>query len=172
MLKAFKNQLKQMSMDPADSFTEHLRRRVGSRQAVRLHEQPLRNMILVMPEMLLQIRAWMDEPGMSAELRRLQGFVLTYLYHPKDILPEGHNGLFGYLDDAFLVSLAFRRTLTERRGLGYDSSMERELAEQLPEWLKHTREVIPREAEQVEHMLDELLIGKTRLYEEVMDGVR
>lgn len=171
MLRAFKSQLELMAMDPADSFTEHIRRRVGSRKAARLHEQPLRNMILVMPEMLTQIGAWMAEPGMSAELRRLQGFVLTYLYHPKDFLPEDHNGLFGYMDDAFLVSLAFRRTLTERRGLGYDSSMERELAEQLPDWLKHAREVIPREAEQVENMLDELLLGKTRLFEEVMVGV-
>jgi hypothetical protein len=42
----------------------------------------------------------------------------------------------------------------------------------LPEWLKHAREVIPREAEQVERMLDELLMGKTRLYEEVVGGVR
>ena len=170
MLRAFKNQLKLMAMDPADSFTEHLRRRVGASEAAR-HEQPLRNMILVMPEMLTQIRVWMEEPGMSAELLRLQGFVLTYLYHPRDILPEGHNGLFGYLDDALLVSLAFERTLTERRGLGYDSSMEREMAQQLPDWLKHVYEVIPREAEQVELMLNELLLGKTRLFDEVMVGV-
>jgi len=171
MLKAFKSQLKMMAMDPSDSFTELLRRRVGDQEAAR-YEQPLRNMILVMPDMLVQIRAWMAEPGMSAELRRLQGFVLTYLYHPRDFLPEDHNGLFGYLDDAFLASLTFQRTLTERRGLGYDSSLERELAEQLPDWLKHVREVIPREAEQVESMLDELLMGKTRLYEDVMGGVR
>jgi len=171
MLRAFKSQLKLMAMDPADSFTELLRRRVGSSDVLR-HEQPLRNMILVMPEMLTQIRAWMEEPGMSAELRRLQGFVLTYLYHPRDILPEGHNGLFGYLDDAFLVSLAFQRTLTERRGLGYDSSMEREMAEQLPGWLESVREVIPREARQVELMLEELLLGKSRLFEDVMGGVR
>ena len=171
MLRAFKNQLKLMAMDPADSFIEHLSRRGGEADAAR-HEQALRNMILMMPEMLTQIRAWMVEPGMSAELRKLQEFVLTYLYHPKDIIPEDHNGLFGYLDDALLVSLAFQRTLTERRGLGYDSSMEREMAEQLPDWLKHAREVIPREAEQVERMLDELLLGKTRLFEDVMGGVR
>lgn len=171
MLKAFKNQLKLMAMDPADSFAELLRRRVGAQEAA-LCEQPLRNMILVMPDMLVQIRVWMVEPGMSDELRRLQGFVLTYLYHPKDFLPEDHNGLFGYLDDAFLASLAFQRTLTERRGLGYDSSMEREIAEQLPDWLKHVREVIPQEAEQIERMLDELLTGKTRLYEDIMGGVR
>jgi len=171
MLRAFKNQLKAMAMDPKDSFTELLRRRVGVKEAAR-HEQPLRNMILVMPDMLEQIRAWIDEPGMSAVLRRLQGFVLTYLYHPRDFLPEDHNGLFGYLDDAFLVSLAFQRTLAERRGLGYDSSLERGLSEQLPDWLKHVRAVIPREAEQVECMLDEILMGKTRLYEDVMGGVR
>ena len=171
MLKAFKNQLKQMSMDPADSFAELLRRRVGASK-VSQHEQPLRNMILVMPDMLAQIKAWIEEPGMSADLRRLQGFVLTYLYHPKDILPEDSNGLFGYIDDAFLVSLAFQRTLAERRGLGYDSSLERELAGQLPDWLKHAREVIPREAEQVVLMFNELITGKTRLYEEVMGGDR
>ena len=171
MLRAFKSQLKQMSLDSTDPFTILLHRRVGASHVAR-HEQPLRNMILVMPEMLTQIRAWMDEPGMSAELRRLQGFVLTYLYHPKDILPEDHNGLFGYLDDAFLVSLAFQRTLTERRGLGYDSSIEREMAAQLPDWLEHVREVIPREARQVEHMLEELLLGKNRLFEDVMGAVR
>ncbi|MEK7388440.1 MAG: YkvA family protein [Elusimicrobiota bacterium] len=171
MLRAFKSQLKLMAMDPTDAFADHLRRRVGAQEAIR-HEQPLRNMILVMPEMLMQIRAWMEEPGMSTELRRLQGFVLTYLYHPRDILPEEHNGLFGYLDDAFLVSLAFRRTLIERRGLGYDSSLERELVEQLPDWLRHVREVIPQEAGQIEGMLDELLMGKTRLYEDVMARAR
>lgn len=167
MLRAFKNQLKLMSTDPTDLFLNHLRRRVGASEAAR-HEQPLRNMILVMPEMLTQIRAWMEEPGMSDELLKLQGFVLTYLYHPRDILPEDHNGLFGYLDDAFLVSLAFNRTLAERRWLGYDSSMEREMADQLPGWLEHAREAIPREAAQVEQMLEELLSGKTRLFENVM----
>ena len=38
--------------------------------------------------------------------------------------------------------------------------------------LKHVREVIPREAEQVELMLEELLLGKTRLFQDVMGGVR
>ena len=38
----------------------------------------------------------------------------------------------------------------------------------MPDWLKQAREVMPQEAEQLERMLDDLLMGKARSYEDVI----
>jgi len=168
MLRALKSQLTQLAEDPLDPFSEQIRRRIGPREAVR-YTKALRSFVLVMPELIAQIRAWLEGPAISPAMKRLHGFLLTYLYHPADFLPEGSTGLFGYLDDAYLVGSAYLRTMeqmdhAERRAL---PNLD-DLCPQVSEWLEQIRQLLPKETERMERMLDEILQGKTKEFRELL----
>lgn len=167
MLMDLKDKLKKLAADRRDPFARLLRARVGAKEA-RRRERPLRNMVLMMPELLGQLRVWMTEPEMRADLRGVHGFILSYLYHPEDILPEKGQGLFGFLDDAFLVALAFQRALAERRARGLDCALDSDADLQVAGWLEHARAVIPLETAQVQGMLDDLLDGRTLRFHEAL----
>ncbi len=154
MLKALKNQLKLLSMDPKDPFTSEIRRRVGPREAVHL-EDPLRHMVLHLPEMIAQIRRWSSASDISQETKRLHEFILAYLYNPSDFLPEKTLGLFGYLDDAYVVASAYQRTAqsddwAELKPLVDDVG----LSIRVPDWMAMARELLPHETARIEQMLD------------------
>ena len=168
MLHALKTQLTTLAADPRDPFAANIRQRVGATEAVH-YTKPLRNMILVMPELIAQVRAWMDQPAMPTRLKRLHGFLLSYLYHPKDFLPEGSNGLFGYLDDAYLAGSIYIRTMHQldhqrRRVL----PNLKDLAEQMATWLALTKQVLPAETQRIEQLLDEVIDGRTETFQQLM----
>ena len=153
MLKALRNQLQAMAKDPNDPFTAFIRKRVGVREALRF-EGPARKMILAMPSMIAQIRAWSDESSQPLEIKKMQSFALAYLYNPTDFLPEKTTGLFGYLDDAYLVASVFQKTievvpLAGLRPMEEDVLLKRSVAE----WLDLTRELIPDESSQIDQIL-------------------
>jgi uncharacterized membrane protein YkvA (DUF1232 family) len=156
MLKALNHQLQALAKNPQDSFTATVRKRVGAREALRF-EGPLRKMILAMPAMIAQIHTWSDESGQPYEIKKLQSFALAYLYNPTDFLPEKINGLFGYLDDAYLVASVFQKTIEEipqagLQPLGEDVLLKRDVIE----WLDLTRELIPAESVQIDQMLERI----------------
>ena len=154
MLKAFESQLQTMAKDPHDSFTATIRKKVGTREAV-LYEGMLRKMILAMPAMITQIRIWSDESGQPHEVTKLQSFALAYLYNPTDFLPEKTNGLFGYLDDAYLVARVFQKTIEEIPQAGLAPWEEDVLLKtNVADWLDLTRKLIPEVSFQIDHMLD------------------
>lgn len=171
MLEELKSRLKDLSTDPKDPFLRLLRKRAGAEAAAR-HERPLRNMVLMMPEMLGGLRRWMTDPSASPQVKRLHGFLLSYLYHPGDLLPEAGHGLFGYLDDALLVCLVFRRAAAERRARGLDCRLQSGAEQQVSSWVSHAQEVLPREAEALNGILEELEQGRTRLFEEALGAAR
>src|SRR5690349_2313879 len=110
MLKALREQLKLLAANPKNHYTSIIRRLAGPREAVH-YEQPLRRMILAMPDMIILLRNWTDESGLPARVRRLRGFVMEYLYNPNDFLSVRSSGLFEYLDDAYLVVRAYQLIL-------------------------------------------------------------
>ena len=54
-----------------------------------------------MPDMIAQVKSWSNDFRIPSKEKKLHGFMLTYLYHPVDFLPESGKGLMGYLDDAY-----------------------------------------------------------------------
>lgn len=168
MLQALKSQLTQLAEDPRDPFSEQIRRRIGPKEAVH-YTKDLRSLILVMPELIAQIRAWLEEPAMPPAVKRLHGFLLTYLYHPADFLPEGSTGLFGYLDDAYFVGSAYLRTMEQM-----DHAARRtlpnlnDLRPQVSKWLEQARQLLPEETGRIERMLNEILQGKTKEFRELL----
>jgi len=155
MLKALRNQLKLMAVDPNDPFTSTIRKLVGAREAVR-YEGPLRRMILAMPCMITQIRGWFSDSQSPAASRRLHGFAMVYLYSPKDLLPEHRLGLFGYLDDAYLVAKVYHRSLSAPGSTGLTPFPEDEkLSQEVPQWIGLANQFLPEVTAAIDRMLDE-----------------
>ena len=155
MLGAF-NHLKLLARDPQDPFTDRIRKLVGAREAV-FYEDPLRRMIMAMPDLITHIRAWTDVAGSPSPLRRLHEFALAYLYNPADFLPEKNHGLFGYVDDAYLVACVYDRTTHETEWAGIKPYTETPvLARDVPTWVETTRRLLPKITAKIDGMLDEL----------------
>jgi len=85
--------------------------------------------------------------------------LLTYLYHPTDFLPESDWGLFGYLDDAYLVGRIYLDTLRTMSDSPASLPNVEEFGEAVPPWLESARRVIPAEAAKIDLLLNELRAG-------------
>ena len=168
MLYAFKQQLKEVAKNRNEEFLGHIRSRVSS-EKVDATAEALRNLIVVMPDMIAQVQAWSNDTRISSKEKKLHGFMLTYLYHPVDFLPESGKGLFGYLDDAYFVGSIYSRAMSlmdhdPRKGsptLGPE-------AKNINEWLQITRDVIPNESQKIDNLLGELVNGRLDVFDRMM----
>lgn len=167
MLNAFKQQLKQLAETPEELHFE-IESRVGKEKALQYIES-LKNLILVMPDMVAQVRSWSNDSRIPSMEKKLHGFMLTYLYHPVDFLPESGKGLFGYLDDAYIVGSIYSRTM---RCMDYDKRSTlpnlEPLTKSIHEWLAAVREVIPSECQKIDQLLQELVEGKLNTFDQLM----
>lgn len=156
MLNAFKAQLKNLSEDPRDSFHLKVRKRVGKR-ATLLLEKRLRQLILITPDIIQRVYLlWRQFPE-DAPARKVSGYLLTYLYHPQDFLPEDRHGLFGYLDDAYFAALVYEYVLSSVEGTGYaPTSLDKRFVKDIANMKASAKLVIPDEAEKIEAMFNEI----------------
>ena len=156
MLHAFKAQLKNLSEDPRDPFHLKVRKRVGKR-ATSLLEKRLRQMIVITPDVIQRVYLlWKQFPA-DAPVRRVSGYLLTYLYHPQDFLPEDQHGLFGYLDDAYFAALVYEYVLGSVEGTGYSlTELDKRFVKDIANMKASAKLVIPDEAEKIEAMFTEI----------------
>lgn len=169
MLNALQGQLKLLAADPNDSFTATIRKMVGPREAVN-YEQPLRALVLALPAMIWQVRGWITESKFSSSLSRLHGFAMAYLYSPEDFLPESSMGLFGYLDDAYLVARVYHRTILEADSFGNKRFVENEaLPMDVHNWIKLARQLLPKETAAIDKMLEEVFTKRYGNYAEMLN---
>lgn len=156
MLRALGEQLKLLAADPRNHYTSTIRRLMGPREAVR-YGQPLRRMILAMPDMITQLRGWSDGSGLPARVMRMQRFALDYLYDPIDFLPADNSGLFRYLDDAYLIARIYHLTLADHDGRGIKNhGSDRTLTKNVPQWIELARRLLPKETLKIDELLDEV----------------
>ncbi len=169
MLNALKNQLVLLAEHSDNTLQKQIKKRLGAKAAAELTPK-LRNFILVMPEMIAQIRAWADHKEIPLQSRKLHGFLMTYLYHPVDFLPEEAHGFFGYLDDAYVVGSIYYKTLQE---LGNDHSrfisQHKDIADQVAGWLVDTQKVIHSVTLEIDRMIDELAAGDDHRFQQLME---
>lgn len=160
MLSAFKEKLKDLAYDSGDSFKTAVKRRVGKR-ATALLEKRLKRVILLMPELVSRAYRHWNSDAASSQIKRLGGFLLTYLYHPKDFLPEEEYGFFGYLDDAYLVLIVYESVLLDlQKNRVVISAWDEDFLSQCALWKKSVRAVIRDEAKRIDSMLEEILMGR------------
>ncbi len=170
MLETLKERLKELAALPINNFADRVRDRSGEKEDFPEITKELRAFIMVMPDMIAQLRAWMDEPKTPASLKELHGYMMTYLYHPVDFLPEEEDGLFGYLDDAYLVGSVYSRIYggmnhVTRRHLPHMDGVSK----QLPYWLSRTESLLPAETRKITSMLDELSEGNPISFNRMME---
>lgn len=169
MLAAFKEELKRLAIDPQDPFHQKVRDRIGKR-ATLVVEKRLKQLILIMPGLVRRIHAHWDQSSAGSEIKRLGGFLFIYLYQPKDFLPEDEHGLFGYLDDAYLVLIVYEKVLcavaNEGGGLGKE---DEEYLKHIQSSKRYVKAVIAKEAKKIEAMVEKAI--KTGEYRDFAEAI-
>lgn len=165
MLKAMKGQLSILAIDNAEEFAAHIRKRVKAGQA-RLAVSKSLNLIMIMPDLIAQIRDTSEDRTLSPELRRLNQFLLVYFYHPVDFLADGVGGLFGYLDDAYFVARVYQRIRATSGRQARPSA--KELTLDLSASLDVVKRVIPKEARRIDGLIEELIRGRQESLERLL----
>lgn len=160
MLRALKEQLKVLALDEDNKFHETLRRRVGKR-ATALFENRTKQLILLMPDVVEKIHYYYGHLQKDdSKTKKLGGYLLTYLYHPKDLIGEEW-GLFGYLDDAYFAAVVFEKIIKD---IAKEDQLLVEPNKEFNESLRHlkvtARSVIPQEAQKIDQMVEGIIKGE------------
>ena len=162
MLQEWKEQLRLLASGADSQFHVNIRKRVG-KKATAILEKKLKELILLMPNLVSRTYAYWARQKSSSKVKKMAGFLLAYLYHPKDFLPEKEHGLFGYLDDAYLAALVYERVLKEAssdfEGL---TSIDQGFLEKVESLKRSAKMVIPKEAQAIDRMVEEILEGSQR----------
>lgn len=162
MFKKIRSQVKDAPADWSRDFALEVKRRLGEEASAATVER-LKGLVLAFPDMAMHIRAWVEEPGHPAALRRLHEFVAAYIRNPDDILSDKAGGLFGYVDDAYLTARIYEATVLapewdRHPRLPPAGAYEKEL----PLWIAEIRRVMPREADRIDAMLSLVAEGARR----------
>jgi uncharacterized membrane protein YkvA (DUF1232 family) len=169
MLKALKNQLLELANDSSDSFVMEIEKQIGTDKSPHFISE-LRDFILVIPEMIAQIRDWSDDPNMPSNLKHVHEYMLTYLYNPVDFLNYKTYGLMGYLDDAYLVGRVYEETMNETKYIAiHYLNNQKDLSKKLHSWLEKTREILPEETRKIDQMVHELLLGNLGAFHGIIE---
>lgn len=159
MLKNIEDRLKRLAADDKNDFHNQIRKRVGKR-ATPILEQRLKDLICLMPQLLARTMAHCDHNKIPAEIKKSIGFALSYFYHARDYLPEGDQGLFGYLDDAYSVGLVHRKVLLFlKRSTVKLTPSDEVFLKQFSLVERSVKAVIPDEARKVSDMMAGIFEG-------------
>lgn len=146
-------------------FSVEVGRRVPGHR-VSACEKDLRDLVFMIPQLVERLDRIWQQPEVPSSVKRLSGYVRSYLCHPYDLIPEADGRLFGYADDAYLVADVYLRVAD---ALPYGHPLKRG-----QEWefllraraLRYTaRFVIAAEAERIDALVEGLLAGDDRLYQ-------
>lgn len=160
MHQQLQTRLNILAGDPSDPFRGTIRALVGPREAV-LYERPMRELILAMPALTAQIRAWVSGGRFQPGITRLHGFTIAYLYSPEDLLPETTLGLFGYIDDAYLAARVYHRTRLEADSLAAGSlPADAPQPASVDNWIRLAKQLLPRETAALDKMLEEVFMTR------------
>lgn len=154
MLKALADQLRTLAREDEQGLRKSIERHLGGR-ATEEQMKAVKEFIFLLPPVLQQLSDYWKDESLPSEAKRLSGHIITYIYNPDDYLPEEEHGLFGYLDDAYLVVSAFLRIQDSYlRDWQDKSAMELKLVERARELIVVPEIVIPEEAKRIEALLD------------------
>lgn len=164
-----KEQLKYLAHKDEGKFHIQLRTRVG-KKATAVLEGRLKEIILLMPDLVSRIYCYWNQSKSTAKSKKLGGYLLTYLYTPEDFLSAKEWGLFGYLDDAYFVAKVYTQVIDDvtrekKKIVGIDMKYYEE-AKFLK---KYVRAVIPKEAKKIDDMIFQLSEGNQKIYSEIFE---
>ena len=168
MLKALADQLRNLADTTGDQFEEAIRKRLDGKTT---EEQvsKLKEFIFLLPPTLKQLDGYWNEKSTPTKAKEISRLIISYILQPDDFLPEGNIGLFGYLDDAYVVVSAFLRIQDlYLRDWQDKTNEERELAERARDLIVAPRIVIPDEVAKIDKMIDSFMSGETGSFQEFL----
>jgi uncharacterized membrane protein YkvA (DUF1232 family) len=160
MLKALQTQLRALAEKDADRLRQEIAKRFGFK-ATDEQVHAIKEFIFLMPPTLKVLSQYWGNKSVPSNIKRLANSILTYVYHPHDLISENEYGLFGYLDDAYLVVSTFSRIQDLYiRNWDDKSELERDLIERTKKLINAPKLVIPDTVEIIDSALDKLINGK------------
>lgn len=159
-MNAVRNQVENLARDPREFFEQRLRDALGE-ETEEVGDEML-SLVLLTPRLVEQVRRWNELDGLRPEVKRLHGFLLGYLFHDRDLVPEDRLGLFGYLDDAYFAGRIYQLTEHEAfvRAAARAHHLDPDLARKLPDWLEIVQRALPRATSRIDAAIEELLAGR------------
>ena len=170
MLKALANELRSLADTAGDQFEEAIQIRLDGKTT---EEQvsKLKEFIFLLPPVLKQLSGYWNEKSTPTKAKEMSGLIINYILQPDDFLPERKAGLFGYLDDAYVVVSAFLRIQDlYLRNWQDKTDEERELAERARDLMVAPKIVIPAEVARIDKMLDSFMSGETGSFQEFLQA--
>ncbi|MGC9366274.1 MAG: hypothetical protein ACP5FK_04450 [bacterium] len=169
MLNALKNQLAELAKDE-ELFKQKVKQHAPKAYSEKVVNH-LHNLILTMPELISLISTWVHDTDMPNPVKKLNGYLLTYLYNPYDFIPDQNNGLFGYLDDAYFVGRIFIKTINFT-DYSKRHSFEKldSLAKDVPVWMASAKKVLPKISKNIDQAIDSLVEGNTEKFDKLISG--
>jgi uncharacterized membrane protein YkvA (DUF1232 family) len=170
MLKALANQLRNLADNAGDGFVDAIRKRMDGK-ATDEQVTKLKEFIFLLPSTLKQLSGYWSDKSTPAKAKEMSGLLISYVYEPNDFIPESKNGLFGYLDDAYVVVSAFLKIQDlYLRDWQDKSEDEMQLAQRARGLIVAPRIVIPEEAARIDRMIDSFMSGEIESFAEFMES--
>jgi uncharacterized membrane protein YkvA (DUF1232 family) len=168
MLNALENQLKNLAQNNFNKFREEVNERAGG-HATEEQISALKEFIFLLPITLRQLSIYWNRKDTPPKAKKVSGFIITYIYQPRDLLPEGKYGLFGYLDDAFLVVQSYLKIhdhfLKDWRQMPPE---DLDLTERARKLIMVPQIFIPEIAVKIDKLIDSLINGDQNDFMEYM----
>lgn len=169
MLKAFQYQLEAIAEDREGKFEKQIEKRMTKKMPKSL-TQEMKAFILLLPmieKRIFALYVWLPE---TSKIKKIGSHFLAYMYQPDDFIPESeNNGLFGYMDDAYIAAIFYELVVEEiAEAQAYRLNKEdKELLKKLIQLRKKAQVIIPEESEKIREMLGELFEGQERVFQEL-----
>ncbi len=168
MLSALDHQLRSLAQNSYDRFKEE----ISERENGKITEEQLaalKEFIFLLPATLKQLSIYWNQKDTPPDAKRVSGFIITYIYQPNDFLPEAHHGLFGYLDDAYLVVQAYLKIQDHfLRDWHEKSPEELDLIERARQLIIAPQLIIPDVTAKIDRMVDSLIEGDAAEFEDAI----
>lgn len=161
MLKALDEQLRALARSDSDNFKEIIAQRFNGK-VTDDQVKTLKEFIFLLPAVLRQLKNYWDDESAPKQAKKLSGLILTYVFNPNDFLSLEKYGLFGYLDDAYLVVSSFL-VIEEAFPRNWDQRKHEEikLVHRAKELIAAPRLVIPEETSKIDKMIAAVLHGQS-----------
>ena len=168
MLKALANQLRHLAETTGDIFRASVAERLNGK-ATEEQISALKEFIFLLPTTMKQLNGYWNDNRTPLKAKQLSGLIISYIYQPDDFLPENGNGLFAYLDDAYVAVSAFLRVQDlYLRNWQDKTADEIDLEKRARKLIVAPKIVIPSEVAKIDSMLDSFMSGEIESFEEFL----
>lgn len=172
MIKALSDKLKELARSTGEEFKAILKERLNGKVT---DEQisALKEFIFLLPPTLKVLTSYWNDSKIPQEVKRLSILLTAYIIRRDDLISDEKLGLFGYLDDSYIVVSAFLKIQDLYLRDWQDKSREElELAKRARNLIIASRIVIPEETEKIDEAIELFERGQINSFEDYLTSRR